>query len=192
MAGTVLVVGATRGLGACLAQQYLQHGWKVLGTARGSSGPSSPAITWLPNIDLQKPSVGDALASAVRPHAPIDITLVVAGLLKPEGFDNPDWDAQVAMYTTCAIGPTFAVNRLAAAGLLKENGGKVVLVSSEAGSIALRHPKEGGGMYGHHGSKAATNMAGKLLSLDLKDKGIAVCTVHVSFLDSRVCGQRAG
>jgi len=35
-------------------------------------------------------------------------------------------------------------------------------------------------MFGHHGSKAAENMVGRLLSLDLKDKGIAVGMVHVS------------
>jgi hypothetical protein len=40
--------------------------------------------------------------------------------------------------------------------------------------------EEGGGMYGHHGSKAASNMAGKLLSLELHDKGVPVLIIHVS------------
>lgn len=57
--------------------------------------------------------------------------------------------------------------------------GKIVLVSSESGSITLRHESEGGGNYGHHASKSALNMVGKLLSLDLKDQGIAVGVVHV-------------
>jgi NAD(P)-dependent dehydrogenase (short-subunit alcohol dehydrogenase family) len=37
-------------------------------------------------------------------------------------------------------------------------------------------------MYGHHASKAAENMVGKLLSFDLKDKGIAVGLVHPGFM----------
>jgi NAD(P)-dependent dehydrogenase (short-subunit alcohol dehydrogenase family) len=57
-----------------------------------------------------------------------------------------------------------------------------VLVSSESGSITLRHESEGGGNYAHHASKAALNMVGKLLSLDLKDKGIIVSTVHPGFM----------
>ena len=61
-------------------------------------------------------------------------------------------------------------------------GSKIILVSSESGSITLRHETEGGGMFGHHASKAASNMVGKLLSLDLKDQGIAVGIVHPGFM----------
>lgn len=37
-------------------------------------------------------------------------------------------------------------------------------------------------MYSHHASKAAENMVGKLLSLDLKDTGVAVGMVHPGFM----------
>jgi NAD(P)-dependent dehydrogenase (short-subunit alcohol dehydrogenase family) len=85
------------------------------------------------------------------------------------------------MYTTSSVAPVFLVHRLVKAGLLKQ-GSKIVLVSSEAGSIALRHEKEGGGNYAHHASKAALNMVGKLLSLDLKEKGVVVSIVHPGFM----------
>lgn len=85
------------------------------------------------------------------------------------------------MYTTSAIAPVFIVHRLFHAGLLTK-GSKVVLVSSESGSITLRHESEGGGNYGHHASKAALNMAGKLLSLDVKDAGVVVSIVHPGFM----------
>lgn len=85
------------------------------------------------------------------------------------------------MYTTSSIAPVFVVHALYQASLLRA-GTKVVLVSSEAGSIALRHEKEGGGNYAHHASKAALNMAGKLLSLDLKDQGVIVSIVHPGFM----------
>lgn len=39
------------------------------------------------------------------------------------------------------------------------------------GSIGLRTEKEGGANYGHHMSKAAANMAGRLMAWDLKPKG---------------------
>jgi hypothetical protein len=56
------------------------------------------------------------------------------------------------MYRTSAIGPVFIVTSLVASGKLGK-GSKIVMVSSEAGSITLRHEKEGGGNYGHHASK---------------------------------------
>src|ERR1700722_16851680 len=34
---TVLIVGASRGLGYAMAEEYLKHGWSVVGTVRGES-----------------------------------------------------------------------------------------------------------------------------------------------------------
>lgn len=85
------------------------------------------------------------------------------------------------MYTTSSIAPVFIVHRLCHTGLLAE-GSKVILVSSESGSTTLRHESEGGGNYGHHASKAALNMTGKLLSLDLKGAGVIVSIVHPGFM----------
>jgi NAD(P)-dependent dehydrogenase (short-subunit alcohol dehydrogenase family) len=89
------------------------------------------------------------------------------------------------MYTTSAIAPVFIVHRLVHANLLGK-GSKVVLVTSESGSLTLRHEVEGGGNYGHHASKAAENMVGKLLSMDLKEKGIIVTMVHPGFMKTEM------
>jgi len=59
---------------------------------------------------------------------------------------------------------------------------KVALLTSEGGSITLRTEGEGGGMFGHHGSKAAANMIGHLLSYDLKERGIPIAMIHVGRL----------
>lgn len=117
--------------------------------------------------------------------------IINAGRFMLEDFSadkGPSWDDQVTMYTTSSIAPTLIVHRLTHAGLLQESttsgvaGAKIVLVSSEAGSITLRHDKEGGGNYGHHASKAALNMAGKLLAIDLRDRGVVVSIIHPGFM----------
>jgi len=83
--------------------------------------------------------------------------------------------------TTSAIAPPFLIHALSTASLLP-SGSKILLVSSESGSITLRHEKEGGGNYAHHASKSALNMVGKLLSLDLKEKGVVISIVHPGFM----------
>ena len=85
------------------------------------------------------------------------------------------------LVATSSISPPFIVHALMRAHYLTK-GSKVLLVSSESGSIALRHEKEGGGNYGHHASKAALNMVGKLLSLDLREKGVVISIVHPGFM----------
>ena len=34
---TVLIIGASRGLGCAMAEEYLRQGWRVVGTARGQT-----------------------------------------------------------------------------------------------------------------------------------------------------------
>lgn len=184
---TILVIGASRGLGASLASHYasLPTTSTIYATTRSYKAPDTPQhakIRWLLNVDISEPDVGDTLVSQIVPDGKtIDTVVVNAGYFGSESFDEPDWQKQVRMYTTSAIGPVFAIQALVKRKLVKE-GGKVILISSEAGSITLRHESEGGGNYGHHASKAALNMVGKLLSLDLKEKGIAVGLVHPGFM----------
>ncbi|KAK2590228.1 hypothetical protein QQS21_012089 [Conoideocrella luteorostrata] len=187
----VLVVGATRGLGASLVRQYASNSSNtVYGTARSGGNPAgfSDRVKWLNGVDLMKDSVGDDIVKLLKgtpkETGPLSTVVITAGYFATEDISaekGPDWNAELRMYTTSSIAPVFIVHRLLHAGLLHE-GTKIVLVSSEAGSIGLRHEKEGGGNYAHHASKAALNMAGKALSLDLKDRGIVVSIVHPGFM----------
>ncbi|KAJ5511545.1 Short-chain dehydrogenase/reductase SDR [Penicillium expansum] len=181
MTSNILILGATRGLGASLRTLYsAKTATHVFATSRSSNPEPSPGVTWLTGIDISQPDVGQKLVSQL-PSTKLSTVIVNAGYFGFETFDSPDWEKQVQMYTTSAIGPVFVVHNLVKAGLL-DQGSKVILISSESGSITLRHEKEGGGNFGHHASKAALNMVGKLLSLDLKPKGIAVGLVHPGFM----------
>ncbi|KAF7193215.1 putative oxidoreductase [Pseudocercospora fuligena] len=178
---SVLVVGATRGLGYELVKQYANSGHKMTGTAR--SGPpkdADPAIQWIDGVDVAEESAGKKIVDGLKGQKQ-DIVIISAGYFGKESFDEPNYEAEVTMYKISAIGPVFITHALHKAGLIQK-GTKLILVSSEAGSITLRHESEGGGMYGHHASKAALNMVGKLLSFDLKDDGIAVGLVHPAFM----------
>ncbi|KAK9321594.1 hypothetical protein V1517DRAFT_170688 [Lipomyces orientalis] len=187
MTATVLILGATRGLGASLTNLYTSKpSTTVFATTRSSDPPSSPSfssnnVSWLVDIDVASPDVGQKLISQLPSSTKLSTAIISAGYFGFETFDDPDWEKELKMYTTSAIGPVFVVHHLVKAGLLGQ-GSKVILVSSEAGSITLRHQKEGGGNYGHHASKAALNMVGKLLSLDLRERGVAVGLVHPGFM----------
>jgi NAD(P)-dependent dehydrogenase (short-subunit alcohol dehydrogenase family) len=179
---SILVVGSTRGLGHSLVKYYAADpAYTVYGTSRSSSKePPDKNIEWIPGIDIGIPSAGPKLVEALNGKS-LDIVYVTAGFFPTETFDEPKWDDEIKTYTVCAIGPLFIVQSLVKAGLLKK-ASKIILVSSESGSIALRHESEGGGNYAHHASKTALNMVGKLLSLDLKGKEIAVGMVHPGFM----------
>lgn len=177
----VLIVGATRGLGYELAKKYAQKEYSVFGTARSSPPQNAHHdIHWVSGVDIAEETAGKTIAEGLKGHKQ-DLVIITAGYFGTESFDEPNFEAEVKMYKTCAVGPVFIVHALHKAGLLKK-GTKIILVSSESGSITLRHESEGGGNYGHHASKTALNMVGKLLSLDLKDEGVAIAMVHPGFM----------
>ncbi|KAH6689431.1 oxidoreductase [Plectosphaerella plurivora] len=183
----ILIIGATRGLGGALTKLYAERpDSTVYGTTRSATAPDGfpDSVKWLPEVDLTQPSVGSHLVRLLGGSQPLGAVIITAGYFSTEDLTaekGPNWEQELRMYTTSSVAPVFIVHALANAGLLQA-GSKVVLVSSESGSIGLRHEKEGGGNYAHHASKSALNMVGKLLSLDLKEKEVVVSIVHPGFM----------
>ncbi|RQM06654.1 hypothetical protein DH86_00001275, partial [Scytalidium sp. 3C] len=175
----ILIIGATRGLGASLVKEYASNkDNEVYGTTRSTSGPKnvSDHVKWVPQIDVSSKNVGSDLVSELDKlgaagsggNRAFDVVIITAGYFGTEEFSKgPKWDEEVKILFTARY---------------LSKGSKVVLVSSESGSITLRHEQEGGGNYGHHASKAALNMVGKLLSLDLKEHGVIISIVHPGFM----------
>jgi NAD(P)-dependent dehydrogenase (short-subunit alcohol dehydrogenase family) len=64
---------------------------------------------------------------------------------------------------------------------------KVAIVTSRVGSIA---DNSSGGMYGYRMSKAAVNMAGVNLAIDLREKGIPVALLHPGMVATEMTGNR--
>ncbi|KAF2738309.1 NAD(P)-binding protein [Polyplosphaeria fusca] len=178
----ILIVGATRGLGHSLATQYAKDGKTVYATARYSHTQTiTSGINWMANIDITRQGCARSISAHWQEETEADLVVICAGYFASETSSGLDYDKEVAMYKTNAIGPLFLIKGLVETGIVKKNS-RVVLVGGESGSIGLRHEVEGAGNYGGHASKAALNMVAKLLSLELKPLGIAVAVVHTGYL----------
>lgn len=71
---SVLVVGATRGLGACLIRQYAtQANHIVYGTTRSENAPEGfpENVKWLSEVDLTDSGVGDRLVTLLGSARPL-------------------------------------------------------------------------------------------------------------------------
>lgn len=66
----------------------------------------------LQGVDTGTPSAGPTIVAGLK-GAQVDLAVVVAGVLKPETFeDGPKWDDEELMFRVCAIGPTFVASAL--------------------------------------------------------------------------------
>lgn len=190
-----LIIGGGSGLGLAIAQVLAPSGTALAVTVRSTVDPALEALpntTIIRGIDVAADGpdkLVEALASLG--WTTIDAVLCVTGILLPDALGNLQPDIFRQMMDMCALGPLRVVDALVTAGVLTA-GSKVGLVTSEGGSIGLRSAREGGSNYEHHCSKAAENMAGKLLSLDLAPRGIAVACVHPGFVRSRMTVQFKG
>lgn len=181
----VLVTGTSRGLGLALVQQAKQAGAHVIATCRKPSKQLEEAQPdqIISGIDVTSDSDMSKLVDAIS--APLDIVINNAGYFKVEResvLDNTmDFADQLKTIDICAVGVLRVCNALWQADKIQPESGRIAVISSQGGSVAWRQVQcPSGGDYGHHMSKAAANMAGKLLANELRGKA-AVSILHPGF-----------
>lgn len=180
----VAITGATKGLGLALATEAKKHGAELVLLNRSESDEASalePAECIL-GVDVTDDDIADKLKKEIK-GGPIDILINNAGYFygPVEKIDSLNFKEEMKMIDICAVGPLRITAALYNDGLLKE-GSKVIVITSQGGSVTWRTTQNPTGHdYGHHMSKAAANMAARLLSQELKGKNIPVGILHPGF-----------
>ncbi len=182
-APTILITGSNRGIGLEFTRQYAMKGWQVIATCRQPD--AAVALKQLkaqyPNIEIEQLDVldyglVDALA-AKYDGQPIDILLnnaAITGGMKNQIFGDLQYETFERVLRTNVIGPL----KMAEAffeHVANSDRKMIVNITSEAGSIATVRK---GGAYFYRPSKAALNMAMKLLSVEAADRGIIVGLIN--------------
>jgi NAD(P)-dependent dehydrogenase (short-subunit alcohol dehydrogenase family) len=172
---TVLIVGASRGIGLEFVRQYAADGWTVHATNRaGKSGQQqvSGNVTWHP-LEVREQASIDALAASLKGQ-PIDVAVLCAGVMGPrtmvpEAIDRTAWTDVLAINTMAPLAIAGAIR----SNLLLGSQRKLAALSSRLGSIACN---ETGSTYIYRSSKAALNAVWRSLSIDTRGDGL-ICTV---------------
>lgn len=169
----VLVLGSNRGIGLAMVRQLAARGDQVTAVCRRSSQTldSLSGVTVRTGVDVTNQATLESLAGEVGTGS-LDVLVVMAGVLEPVSLEHLDTDAVRRQFEINALGPLLAVSSLRHC---MRDGGKIGLVTSRMGSIA---DNDSGGSYGYRMSKAALNMAGRSLALDLAGEGLSVALLH--------------
>jgi NAD(P)-dependent dehydrogenase (short-subunit alcohol dehydrogenase family) len=157
---TVLIIGASRGLGLALAQEWLARGWTVIATVRGNVRTRLHAIAeasgsqlCIESLEITDFTAIDSLRSRLsRCH--LDLLFINAGVANGPGdcVDEISVEEFSRVMVTNALSPMRIVSRF---GDLVPSDGMIAVMSSGLGSVALN---ETGGWEVYRASKSALNM----------------------------------
>jgi NAD(P)-dependent dehydrogenase (short-subunit alcohol dehydrogenase family) len=184
---TVLILGASRGIGNELVRQYRADGWRVIATARKSA--DCEELKRL-GAEAHQLDVGNAEAIAglgwKLDDEKIDAAWLVAGVYGPDhaGFPTEQEFDQV-MHTN-----VLAAMRLLpiVAPLVAATRGKVAVISSRMGSIGERTGNQGS-LY--RASKAALNSVLADAAITYGPQGATCLSFHPGWVQTDMGGAGA-
>lgn len=190
---SVLITGASRGIGLELARACAADGWRVHACCRRPEAAEELARALegldgrVHRLDVTDATAIEALAAALAPE-PIDLLVNNAGIFGGEqDFGSVDYASWEQVWRTNVIAPCRVaeafVPHVAASALRR-----MAFVSSISGSIAS---VDAGGGYIYQSSKTGLNMVVVNLARDLAARGITVLALHPGWVRTDMGGAQA-
>jgi NAD(P)-dependent dehydrogenase (short-subunit alcohol dehydrogenase family) len=154
-----LIVGASRGLGLGLAEEYLRRGWHVIATVRGQAKTGlhdlkekNPGSLEIESVDIVLQDEVEALRDRLEGRT-FDLLFINAGVANDpdETIGEVSTDEFIRIMVTNTLSPMRVIETL---GELVSPTGTIGVMSSGLGSVT---DNEHGGWEVYRGSKAALN-----------------------------------
>ena len=184
---SALVTGASRGIGAAIALELAQRGWKVIGTATSDVGAEgvTRALSAFPGCRGATLNVNDAAAAQVlvdgivAEHGGLHVLVNNAGITRDAiamRLKDEDWDAVLDTNLKAVFRMCRAVMRT----MMKQRYGRIINITSVVG--ALGNP----GQANYAAAKAGVAGMTRSLARELGSRGITVNCVAPGFIETEM------
>lgn len=172
----VLVTGGNRGIGAAIAQAFLDAGDNVVITSRDGSGPQGAIAIAVDVTDSA--SVDEAFTEAEEKlGGPIEVVVANAGITKDTLLMRMS-DEEFASVVDTNLAGAFRCARRASKGMLKLKRGRLIFISSVVGLYG------GPGQANYSASKAGLVGLARSITRELGKRGITANVVAPGFIDT--------
>ena len=185
LAGEIaLVTGASRGIGAAIAEELAARGARVIGTATSERGAEAIGERLAPTggagrvLDVSdSATVETVLASIAAEFGAITILVNNAGITRDQlllRMKDEDWQAILDTNLSSVFRTTKAVLR----GMMKARKGRIISIASVIGSIG------NAGQSNYAAAKAGIIAFSKSVAREIGSRGITVNVVAPGFIDT--------
>jgi 3-oxoacyl-[acyl-carrier protein] reductase len=179
-----LVTGATRGIGAAIAQRLALDGARVIGTATSAAGAEAISAALHSRggrgvvLDVVKPESIDAVLEDVEAHeGPVAILCNNAGITRDTlllRMKQDDWNAVL----DTNLASVFRLSKAVLRGMMKARHGRIVSITSVVGLTG--NP----GQTNYAAAKAGIIGFTKSLAREVGSRGITVNSIAPGFIDT--------
>jgi NAD(P)-dependent dehydrogenase (short-subunit alcohol dehydrogenase family) len=184
MAGSVLITGASGGLGGAVVSRFLEDGWRVVALSRSgllpgvASTPDAPAVAVAADANDADQVASAVAVAAGLPQAPLTAVVNLiggySGGARAHETDVAAFDAQLRLN----LRPAYLVTATALPHLIAAGGGSVVCV----GSRASQRPFAGAA--GYIAAKTALLGLVDALAVEYRNDAVRVNAVLPSTIDT--------
>ena len=175
---TCLVIGATRGIGAAVAQRFSQEAYLTAGTHRGAGDVADGIIPI--EMDLRHDSsIVAGFAAALEALGGIDVLVVASGITKDGLLLRASEEDVNEIFRVNAIGPVLAT-KAALKIMLRQRAGSIVILSS----MSVRYGVAGQTTY--TATKGAIEAFSKSFAREYAGRGIRMNVVAPGATDTQM------
>ena len=176
MSRHVIVTGASRGIGAAIAEQFIALGDQVVGISRSGDAPQGCARSFAVDVS-DSAALNEAIKSSIEQFGPVDVAVVNAGVTR-DGLAMRMSDEQWREVLSTNLDGAFFSARAVLASMVRARSGSIVFIGSVSPFIGVP------GQANYAAAKAGLVGLARSLAKEVASRNVTVNVVAPGLIDT--------
>ncbi len=178
MSRHVIVTGASRGIGAAVAEYFVAQGDTVVALSRSGTAPLGCAMSLAVDV-ASSASVNDAVKQAIAQNGPVDVLVANAGITR-DGLSMRMSDEQWRDVLATNLDGAFYTARAVLSSMIRARSGRIIFM----GSVSPFYGVPGQANYA--AAKAGLVGLARSLAREVASRSITVNVVAPGFIETEM------
>lgn len=172
----VIVTGASRGIGAAVAQYFIDDGDRVVALSRSGEGPDGCALRY--SVDVaDSAALNEAVKAAIGELGPVEVAVVNAGVTR-DGLAMRMSDEQWREVLSTDLDGAFYTARATMASMVRARHGSIIFIGSVSPFIGVP------GQANYAAAKAGLVGLARSLAKEVATRGVTVNVVAPGLVET--------